>query len=998
MSLSKKIFPKSAAAAAFDPLANFETVLYTGNGSTKKVNGYIRKGAGGFSTTKFIELPPNDVISNSINADFAISIFINFDTIPASGDFQGLIGTPNSTQVSNTYLLVRGQGSNEVAFDLQRGFNGTLYYGGPTGYNPTKVAVSTNTWYHLLVNYTASTKTVDLYLNNTSLGSYNLTLSGSYALTTNFALGNYAGSHPSGTYYFRGRVDQLRIFNTPITNSADRQELIDETYDSPTKSTTDIFGDGSAVALYELDGDASDTGGGSGKIGGGAIFNGSSSYIDVSYPYANSTFSISLWFKANSIATAGAGVTTIISGRLNGTNTNVGNIWIDSQKMRIHSTTKYADVTYSFNTNQWYHIGIIYDSSNFYGIVNGSIITPTNVTSYSGTNNTLRIGDISYNGSIDQVRLFNKTLSSGEVTTLYGETSASSTKSTTDIFSDGSGVALYELEGNANDTGGASGKFGSGAIFNAASSKITTPITTNYSNISLSCWVKFTSLPTGGADATLFFKGFYVSGTNTQYIHLRYEDSTNQFTFGVRENSTYNQVATSGVTASLNTWYHVVGTLDSSGNAQIYVNGSAGTGITSAPTMTNSNGIEVGSSNSSINGYFILDDARIYSDVLTLQEVGYIYNNTTASIPSNNLLAYYKLDGDATDEQGNYDGTATNVSFKYDGTATNVAFRYDGTATNVDFLGMAFQPDLVWVKNRDTTGHHALFDSVRGEHYIIYSNLDNEQAINTSFHLDSFDTNGFTMVGNSNATNSTDDFVAWCWKAGGNSSTFNIDGTGYATASAAGLDDGSINPTGASVNTAAGFSIIKFTASGGTNTISHGLSSTPDVVLMKRTSTTSDWYFFTTAIDGSMDYLRFDTGNKTDITTQSFTTTTFKDWASSGDWIAYCFHSVDEYQKVGSYSGGGATNVTVSLGFQPRFVMIKRATGGVGSWIMYDNIRQTGTIPYDNYTILLADSNYQEQSDSTLRGIQFTTDGFILNNNYELTNYSGDTYIYLAIA
>ena len=65
-----------------------------------------------------------------------------------------------------------------------------------------------------------------------------------------------------------------------------------------------------------------------------------------------------------------------------------------------------------------------------------------------------------FNGKIDQVRIFNKALSSEEVTTLYGENNTSSTKSTTDIFDDGSGVALYEFEEGAKDTGGVNGYIG----------------------------------------------------------------------------------------------------------------------------------------------------------------------------------------------------------------------------------------------------------------------------------------------------------------------------------------------------------------------------------------------------------------------------------------------------------------------------------------------------------------------------------------------------------
>ena len=50
--------------------------------------------------------------------------------------------------------------------------------------------------------------------------------------------------------------------------------------------------------------------------------------------------------------------------------------------------------------------------------------------------------------------------------------------------------------------------------------------------------------------------------------------------------------------------------------------------------------------------------------------------------------------------------------------------------------------------------------------------------------------------------------MAWCWKAGGNKNTFNVDDVGYASAAAAGLTAGTITPTGASVGTKQGFSII----------------------------------------------------------------------------------------------------------------------------------------------------------------------------------------------
>mgnify|MGYP003631995224 FL=1 len=202
----------------------------------------------------------------------------------------------------------------------------------------------------------------------------------------------------------------------------------------------------------------------------------------------------------------------------------------------------------------------------------------------------------------------------------------------------GSGTTVTDSSGNGNNGVStsvtyAAGRFGQAAVFNGTNSTIATPITTNYSNLSISCWVKFTALPTGGADATLVSKGFYTSGSSTQYLHLRYEDNLSKgFTFAIRNNSAYNSQAVAGVNAIIGVWYHVVGTLDSSGNAQIYVNGAAGTGITGAPSMTNSNAFEIGSfisTSALLNGS--IDQVRIFNSVISAGNVTSLYNESTVN-------------------------------------------------------------------------------------------------------------------------------------------------------------------------------------------------------------------------------------------------------------------------------------------------------------------------------------------------------------------------------
>ena len=76
--------------------------------------------------------------------------------------------------------------------------------------------------------------------------------------------------------------------------------------------------------------------------------------------------------------------------------------------------------------------------------------------------------------------------------------------------------------------------------------------------------------------------------------------------------------------------------------------------------------------------------------------------------------------------------------------------------------------------------------------------------------------------------------MSWSWKAGGSKNTFNIDDVGYASAAAAGLDGGSTNPTGASVNTKSKFGIYTFDGNSSNRTMSHGLGQQPDFMICKK--------------------------------------------------------------------------------------------------------------------------------------------------------------------
>ena len=133
---------------------------------------------------------------------------------------------------------------------------------------------------------------------------------------------------------------------------------------------------------------------------------------------------------------------------------------------------------------------------------------------------------------------------------------------------------------------------------------------------------------------------------------------------------------------------------------------------------------------------------------------------------------------------------------------------YTGTGSTQSITSLDFAPDLVWVKSRGSVRNHMLSSSIQTQYNYLSTNLTNAEAT-SSARITSLDSNGFTVGTSANVNSSSVDYVAWCWKAGGSSNTYNIDGTGYSSASAAGLDGGATNPSNASVNTAAGFGIYK---------------------------------------------------------------------------------------------------------------------------------------------------------------------------------------------
>ena len=321
---------------------------------------------------------------------------------------------------------------------------------------------------------------------------------------------------------------------------------------------------------------------------------------------------------------------------------------------------------------------------------------------------------------------------------------------------------------------------------------------------------------------------------------------------------------------------------------------------------------------------------------------------------------------------------------------------YTGTGatrdiTVADNSSNAWQPDLVWIKNRDITDHHALFDPVRGVLNYISSNRTNEEAALAN-SLTAFKTDGFEL-GSANLTNFLNQaYVAWNWLAG-NGTTTNTAGSITSTVSA---------------NPSAGFSIVSYTGNGTSGaTVGFGLGVKPGMVILKARDVATNWYVWHAGLT-QPDYqiylnLTLSQGSPafTFLNNKAPTNTVFELPAggygsnnSGADYIAYCFAEVEGYSKFGSYTGNGSSDGPfVYCGFKPAWVMIKR-TDSANDWPIVDSARDTYNAAYRD---LYANDSVAEYSGAS-RPYDFLSNGFKIRENVGRANTSGGTYIFMALA
>jgi hypothetical protein len=309
--------------------------------------------------------------------------------------------------------------------------------------------------------------------------------------------------------------------------------------------------------------------------------------------------------------------------------------------------------------------------------------------------------------------------------------------------------------------------------------------------------------------------------------------------------------------------------------------------------------------------------------------------------------------------------------------------------------GVNFQPDFVWIKNRNVADDHTLHDAIRGSTKTLFSNSTGAEGTNAE-SIQSFDSDGFT-TGNHRGTggNAGNLMVSWNWLAS-NTTASNTDGDITSTVSA---------------NTTSGFSIVSYTSNGSASqTVGHGLGVAPNVIISKNRTdggaTYGNWVVYHSSLATANDtkILLNSTAassstnewGDTDPTSTVYSVHTSGDGAtnhSSDNIVAYCFAEKKGFSKFGKYTGNNnADGPFIYTGFKPAFIMIKDSSAA-NAWHIRDDKRSP-----INPSINFLQPNNSDTEVTLGEKIDLLSNGFKIRQTGGKVNDSGNVYIYMAFA
>ena len=213
----------------------------------------------------------------------------------------------------------------------------------------------------------------------------------------------------------------------------------------------------------------------------------------------------------------------------------------------------------------------------------------------------------------------------------------------------------------------------------------------------------------------------------------------------------------------------------------------------------------------------------------------------------------------------------------------------------------------------------------------------------------------------------------------------------------------------------AGFDVVTFDGVSGGSWYRHGLNKIPEMIWIKDLSDTQAWQVYHKGVNGGSNPEHYEmvlnttaaqSGGDNNLWGNGVPTAThFRSGLynrgganTSSKYIAMLFASVDGISKVGYYTGnGGSSTQTITLGFAPRFILIKRTDTTTEHWLVLDTVR--GWVSGgDSKFIYLQSSAAQGTLATSTQGVTPTSTGVEISGTSSVVNTNTGNYIYYAHA
>jgi hypothetical protein len=553
---------------------------------------------------------------------------------------------------SNTPIIICADTASNYFF-LETNSTGSQLYWGYSTFRTYSSDVSSG-WHHVVMVKTGAGDSGNLYLDGILQTSYSGVLGSVSDSSSHLLIGDY----PTSGYNFNGSIDDVRVYNRSL--STDEVLALYDGYNPSVNLSTAEKG---LIGYWKLDGNAKDSTpyGNDGTIYGNASSttdrHGQANYaynfgggIDkiitgTYFPEISTEFTVSAFVKPGTAQIAYANIWGNHGGSTQGIvlqqdNASTNNYYLaygDSSDWHLSSNA-------SLTADVWQHVIAIKTTTALKIYVDGVEVvnTPDTGTVAANPVTNFRIGlgyssGRNFNGSIDDVRVYNRALSADEVSDLYhsynpGIHISSLQKGLvldmplTTTYTKGGAVGseiMADRTPYENDGTNHGAVVGSASTtFNGSSDHIeivndNSLILTD--NLSVSVWVKTNS---ASSLKDILRKFNSVSGLLNYWI-VTYND---KFQFYVGGTSSNNAAVSNSIVQN-NIWYHVVGVYDGS-NTKIYINGDYENSADIPLTPdSNSENILIGHGYD-VDRYFngSISNVRIYNRALSAEEIQLLYD------------------------------------------------------------------------------------------------------------------------------------------------------------------------------------------------------------------------------------------------------------------------------------------------------------------------------------------------------------------------------------